>query len=108
MDYNVYLSNISDTFITSWNVPYPSEGVQREYFCPDSYYSEFNFTQQPLPTRPESHFDGQNLLELGHTSYINNWQALHSSEDLQPKHYVQLDSICQEFNLKAHSTSFRA
>ena len=81
---NVYSSNISDAFTRSWNIPYPSESVQREYFCPDSYYSEYNFTQQPLLTNPESH----------------------SPEDLQPKHYVQLDTFCQEFNfVQGHSTA---
>ena len=84
MDNSEFLLRFSDAFTRSWNIPYPSEGVQQEYFCPNSYYSEFNFTQQPLITNPESH----------------------SPEDLQPKHYVQLDPFCQEFNfVQGHSTA---
>ena len=84
MDNSEFLLRFSDAFTRSWNIPYPSEGVQQEYFCPNSYYSEFNFTQQPLITNPESH----------------------SPEDLQPKNYVQLDPFCQEFNfVQGHSTA---
>ena len=84
MDNSEFLLRFSDAFTRNWNIPYPSEGVQQEYFCPNSYYSEFNFTQQPLITNPESH----------------------SPEDLQPKNYVQLDPFCQEFNfVQGHSTA---
>ena len=50
MDNSEFLLRFSDAFTRNWNIPYPSEGVQQEYFCPNSYYSEFNFTQQPLIT----------------------------------------------------------
>jgi hypothetical protein len=85
MDYNVYSSNISDTFITSWNVAYPSEGMYQEYFCQmDSYHSGGN---------------------TSNTFYSSNWNAVHPPE-LQPERNGQLDPFCQEFNfVRGHSTA---